>query len=466
MRGATEARGRRLAGGGEKRGFKEAFAVEILSEIDELVGVPVDGWDFEAIEVAARREALRVAGLAVARRLNADDSDHPGAYLPCPRCTGPARYAGRHDKVFTTVLGEMTLSRAYYYCDRCEEGFCPRDRALGVEDGYLSPYVLRMVGIVGARVSFEEGHDLLQELAGIDVPTKEIEREAERLGGQIVEDERRVAEPDSNRELPATLYMGLDGTGVPMRASELAGRCGKQEDGSSKSREVKLVTVWSAEGRDEEGVPVRDEDSVTYSAAIESAATRDTDKELSEFAKRVGREAARRRFEQARRRAILGDGAPWIWNIAVELFPDAIQIVDRFHANEHLSTVGKALYGPGTDLAEQWTHERCTELKAGKLDAVLAALSTHFSIKEARECKRYIQTNRHRMRYDQFHAAGLCTSSAVVESGCKRAIGMRLKQGGMFWTVDGANAIIALRCSRLSGRFEDFWERRARRAAA
>lgn len=366
--------------------------------------------------------------------------------------------------MFTTVLGDLSLSRAYYYCEGCREGFYPRDRALGLKDGYLSPYVLRMVGIVGARVSFEEGHNLLRELAGIEVPTKEIEREAERLGGQIVEDERRVAEPDSTRQLPGTLYMGLDGTGVPMRASEVAGRCGKQEDGSSKSREVKLVTVWSAEGRDEDGVPVRDEGSVTYSAAIESAATRDTDKELSQFAKRVGREAARRRFEQARRRAILGDGAPWIWNIAVELFPDAIQIVDRFHANEHLSTVGKAVYGPGTDLAEQWTHERCTELKAGKLDAVLAALSTHFSIKEARECKKYIQTNRDRMRYDQFHAASLCTSSAVVESGCKRAIGMRLKQGGMFWTVDGANAIIALRCSRLSGRFEDFWERRALRS--
>ena len=413
--------------------------------------------------MAARREALRVAGLAVARRLNADDSDHGSAYLPCPRCAGLARYAGRRDKVFASVLGEMTLSRAYYHCDRCQAGFCPRDRGLGVEDGYLSPGVLRMVGIVGARVSFKEGHDLLQELAGIEVPTKEIEREAERLGGQIVEDERRVSEADTNAELPGTLYMGLDGTGIPMRASELVGRCGKQEDGSSKSREVKLVTVWSAEERDEDGVPVRDEGSVTYSAAIESAASQDTDKELSEFAQRVGREAARRRFELARRRVILGDGALWIWNIAAEMFPDAIQIVDRFHANERLSTVAKAVYGPGTDLAKQWRHERCAELKAGKIDAVLAALSSHFCIKEGRECHRYIKTNRERMRYDQFHAAGLCTSSAVVESGCKQAIGVRLKQGGMFWTVNGANAIIALRCCRLSGRFEDFWERRALR---
>jgi hypothetical protein len=452
-----------LERGGKKRGFAEAFATEILSEIDALVGTPIDGWDFEAIEAAARREALRLAGMAVARRLNAEESDHCAISLPCPRCAGPARYAGRRDKAFTTVLGEMTLSRAYYHCEHCAAGFCPRDQKLGFRDGRLSPHVLRMVGIVGSRVSFQEGHQMLAELAGIEVATKHVEREAEHLGAEILQDEKLVLEADSNAQLPATLYLGLDGTGVPMRVSELVGRSGKQEDGSAKTREVKLVTVWSAQGRDEEGMPLRDEGSVTYSAAIESAASRDTDKELSEFAKRVDREAQRRRFQQAPRQAVIGDGAPWIWNIASELFPDALQIVDRYHANERVSTVAKAIYGPGTELAEHWTHQRCTELKAGNLDAVLTALSSHFSIKEARECKKYFQTNRNRMRYDKFHAAGLCTSSAVVESGCKRAVGLRLKQGGMFWTVAGANAILALRCCRLSGRFENFWERRALR---
>jgi hypothetical protein len=270
---------------------------EVLAEIDDLVGAPIDGWDIEAIKVAARREALRVAGLAVTRHLNADSSAHPGANLPCPRCATKARYAGRREKVFLTTLGQMRLSRAYYHCDHCQAGFCPRDRSLDLHDSYLSPHVQRMVGLVGARVSFDEGHDLLGNLAGIEVPTKEVEREAERLGKQIADDERRATDPDISGELPPTLYMGLDGTGIPMRTSELAGRCSKQPDGSSKCREVKLVTVWSAEAWDTEGVPVRDEGSVSYSAAIETAASRDTDKELSIFAQRVAREAARRRFE-------------------------------------------------------------------------------------------------------------------------------------------------------------------------
>ena len=318
-----------------------------------------------------------------------------------------------------------------------------------------------MIGIVGSRVSFEEGSGLLDELGGIEVPAKQVEREAERLGREIAEDERRTVEAETEREVSPTLYLGMDGTGIPMRKSELEGRNGKQPDGSSKTREVKLCTVWSAEGRDKEGVPVRDEGSITYSAAIESAASRDTDKEPSVFARRVVREAARRRFDLAQRRVVLGDGAEWIWNLASEQFPDAIQIVDRYHANEHLSDAAKAIYGPGGDLHKEWAHQRCTELKAGKVDEVLAALAVHCCCEGARDCSDYIRKNRNRMKYGDFHAAGLCTSTAVVESGCKRAIGLRLKEGGMFWSVAGANAIIALRCCRLSGRFEDFWARRA-----
>jgi len=451
---------RGLGRGGEKGGLKEALAAEIVAEIDSLVGAPVEQWDFEAIEVAARREALRIAGLAVARRFNEDHSDHAGPSLTCP-CGAQARYAGRRAKTFTSALGDLKLERAYFHCDRCEAGFCPRDRALGLEGGSLSPHALRMIGIVGARVSFEEGHGLLHDLAGVEVPTKQVEREAERLGREIVEDERRVVDPDTEDPLPPTLYLGMDGTGIPMRKRELEGRAGKQPDGSSKTREVKLCTVWSAEGRDKEGVPVRDDGSITYSAAIESAASRDTDKEPSEFARRAVREATRRRFDMAARRVVLGDGAEWIWNIAGEQFPDAVQIVDRYHANEHLSAAAKAIYGSEGDLHKEWAHQRCTELKAGKVDDVLAALVVHSSCEGACDCSEYIRKNRDRMRYGEFHAAGLCTSTAVVESGCKRAIGLRLKNGGMFWTVAGANAIIALRCCLLSRRFEDFWERRA-----
>ena len=452
-----------LAGGGQKGGFAAAFEAEIVAEIEALVGDgAVDGWDLEAIETAARHQAMRVAARAVERRLNADLSDYLGSTQPCA-CGRPARYAGRRDKEFESVLGSLTLSRAYYHCAPCGCGFCPRDRALGLLDGSLSPGVLRMVGRVGAMVSFEEGHQLLAELAGVVVPTKHVERAAEALGREVARDERRVVEPPAADEPVApTLYLGLDGTGVPVRREELVDRAGKQPDGSAKTREVKLVTVWSAEARDENGTPVRDVGSISYSAAIESAAHKDTDTVPSAFAQRVQREATRRGFDRAARRVVLGDGAPWIWNLASEQFPDAIQIVDRFHAKQHLSDVAKSIYGPDSDLGRQWTRERWDQLDAGDTEAILASLRAHSpKDDQARKCVDYVEANRDRMRYAQFRAAGLCTSTGVVEAGCKTAIGARCKRAGMHWTVAGADAIIALRCCQLSGRFEDFWERRA-----
>jgi hypothetical protein len=120
-------------------------------------------------------------------------------------------------------------------------------------------------------VSFQEGSELLKELAGVVVDAKQVERTAEALGKEIAEDERCHMEPSDTLPLPKTLYLGMDGTGIPLRAEELAGTTGKQPDGSAKTREVKLCTVWSAESLDEHGIPVRDQGSVTYSAALESA---------------------------------------------------------------------------------------------------------------------------------------------------------------------------------------------------
>jgi hypothetical protein len=414
--------------------------------------------DFEAIEVAIRRQVLALAAHAVESRLNADTTDHAAASLSCP-CGKLARYAGRRGKTFQTALGPITLDRAYYCCSECQSGFCPRDRSLGLEETSLSPSVTRMVGLTAAMVSFEESSELLRELAGVTVDAKQVERTAEALGAEIAQDETNHVAPFE--EPAATMYVGLDGTGVPVRRSEVEGREGKQPDGSAKTREVKLCTVWTAEGRDEEGIPIRDEGSVSYSAAIESTASSDRG-EVSAFARRVERETTRRGFDRAARQVALGDGAPYIWNTVSEVLPDAIQILDRFHAKEHLSEVSKAIYGAANAEAKAWAKARYVELDEGKIDDILVALQAHApTCEDARQCVGYVSTNRERMRYPEFRAQGLCTSTGVVEAGCKVAIGTRLKRAGMHWTVAGANAIIALRCAKLSGRLEDFWERRS-----
>jgi hypothetical protein len=400
----------------------------------------------------------------VESRLNQDRSDARHPSPSCPWCSRAARYVGRRAKTFVSVLGDLTLERAYFYCAACDCGFFPRDRALGLLDSALTPAVTRMVGAVGATVSFDEGRQLLKELAAVDLDAKTVERVAEALGADIARDEKAVVE--SVPPSAPTLYLGLDGTNIPMREAELAGRPGKQPDGSSKTREVKLCTIWSAERRNKKGVAERDPGSITYSAAIESAATTDTQQTLSDFAQRVERETNRRGFGLARRQVVLGDGAAWIWNIADSQFPEAVQIVDRFHVKKRLNDVSKAIWGAGSTPASEWANARCAELDQGRLDDLIRAVSAHASIcEQARQCVGYLDGNRDRMDYPAFHAKGLCTSTGVVEAGCKVAIGTRLKRAGMHWTTHGADAIIALRCCRLSGRFEDFWERRADRAA-
>ena len=146
------------------------------------------------------------------------------------------------------------MERAYYHCSACGKGFFPRDLALGMARTDLSPGVTRMTGAAAALVSFGQTSGLLDDLAGVRVGTKHVQRTAEALGQQIAALERQG--PAELAPAPApTMYLGVDGTGVPVRPSETAGRAGKQPDGSARTREVKLVTVWTAETLSRDGRP-------------------------------------------------------------------------------------------------------------------------------------------------------------------------------------------------------------------
>ncbi len=433
---------------------------ELADELERLLTLqPSAAVDFEIVEKSLKSTALQLVATLLERHLNADTSDSEERTIPCP-CGGEAHYAGRRRKDFVTALDIVRLDRAYYVCAGCGSGFCPRDRQLGL-DGSVSPTVRRMTGLTAGQLSFERSSELLRELAEVRLNAKRVERVAEAMGREISDDERQVieVEPCGAR----TIYAGIDGTGIPMRSGECDGRKGKQADGSARTREVKAVAVWTAQSKNKKGLPMRDEGSVSYNAAIESAASGDRDALPSVFARRVEREARRRdMYQPGRRVVIIGDGAAWIWNLAGELFAERIEILDLFHAKEHLWDVAKVIFGADSDLAGQWADNRCDELERGDIETVKSALRCHAEHHEAvRKCIQYICNNEARMQYDRFRQMELCVGSGVVEAGCKSVIGQRLKQSGMFWSVEGANAIIALRCSIESNRFDDFWERRA-----
>jgi Uncharacterised protein family (UPF0236) len=246
-------------------------------------------------------------------------------------------------------------------------------------------------------------------------------------------------------------------TGVPVVPKETVGRSGKGKEGEAKTRDAKLGCVFTQSRLDAKQRPVRDPHSTSYVGAIETA---------EEFGKRIYAEAVRRGLLQARQVIVLGDGAPWIWALAEEHFPGATQIVDLYHAREHLGELAQTLYGRTGKAAAAWRAARYEELEAGDVEAVVAAMKrTRPRDPTGRERVRkqiaYFQTNAERMRYAEFRRRGLFVGSGVVEAGCKTIMGQRLKQSGMRWTVRGANAIIALRCCQVSNRWEEFWEARA-----
>jgi len=249
----------------------------------------------------------------------------------------------------------------------------------------------------------------------------------------------------------------MDGTGVPVVKKETEGRKGKTDGQPAHTREAKLGCVFTQTAWDEEGYPIRDPDSTTYTGAIESA---------EEFGRRLYVEAWKRGWSRAEKKVVMGDGAEWIWNLAGQHFPGAVQIVDLYHARQHLWDLARKLYpnDPVTQKAWIKVHQKPL-LDEGKIDKLVAALHSIHStnpevIEKIRTEADYFERNADRMRYPKFRQQHFFVGSGVIEAGCKTVIGSRLKQSGMFWTVRGANAILALRCCHLNGRFEDYWEAR------
>lgn len=404
----------------------------------------------------------KVGGVLLEQLLNADHGGQKGPRIACER-GHPAAFIDYRTKHVQTILGDVQLRRAYYHCGQCPEdtrhGVVPKDQELDVVGTSFSPGLRRLMARVGAREAFDMARQDLAELAGVCVPTKAVERVTEAVGVAAEaanRAERVLHDPPSGSPVVPTarLYIAMDGTGVPAVPKETQGRAGKAVDGTAKTREAKLGCVFTQLRFDAEGWPVRDPDSTTYVGAIETA---------EQFGPRLHAEAVRRGLSPATTAIVLGDGAPWIWNRANELFPGAVQIVDLYHAREHLEAVGRLAFGSGSAVATAWVAARRDELDDGDVEVIIAeirkvpAASDPNRQEELRKEAEYFETNKLRMCYKHFHARGFFVGSGVVEAGCKTVIGQRLKQSGMRWTVAGANAVIALRCRLLGNRWEELW---------
>ncbi len=411
------------------------------------------------------RAALATAGAALLQAvLDGGGDGYCGPDAKCPGCGGQARYAGGRAKTITTVLGPVTLARAWYHCAACKRGFAPRGQQLGLlPSGSLSPGLAEMTALAGAEVSFARAAALIAGLAGITISPRTIERSAEAAGAAAraavaaeaaAIRERRITVLPPRGPLPDMLYVETDGTGVPVRASETEGRAGKGEDGKAGTREVKLARLFTVSGLNAGGRPVMDEGSSSYAFTLDGK---------DALAGLVKAEYLRRGGEHFRQVIALGDGAAWIWSMAENLYPHASHIVDIYHAREHLHDLAAHLAFITPDPAK-WLADRSEELDGGEIDAIIeAAQAFPLAGVKAEELDKklgYFRRNAHRMRYAHFKKLGMFIGSGAIEGGIKAIVVQRAKQSGMHWTANGAADIIALRCQRASGRWDELWPAR------
>lgn len=336
-----------------------------------------------------------------------------------------------------------------------------------MEGTEYSPGVRRMMAVVGSATSFEQGREQLELRARLQVTTQAVERQAETIGAAIAAQEQAAIQQGVPAELPAVegpeipvLYIEREGTGAPMVSSATEGRAGKQGE-QARPREVKLGCVFTQTTVDARRRPVRDEASTTYTGGIETAQA---------FGRRMSVQAYRRGWNRAKKKVVLGEGALWIRNLTEEHFPEALQIVDLYHARQHLGELSAKLGPTDQRRRTQQTQPWENKLKRGQSGSLVRDLRSlsPATIEAAEGVRReadYFAANAQRMRYPAFRRQHLFVGSGVIEAGCKTIVGTRRKRSGMFWTVRGANAIIALRCHRLSGEFENYWESRRPRAA-
>jgi hypothetical protein len=359
---------------------------------------------------------------------------------------------GRCEITLQGIFGQMTLRRDYYHHPGKAEGHFPADCALGWQGSYTAA-LARLICLEGAdEASFEKASEHLRETGGIDVEGRQIQRVVGRVGEAAVDWQKRESPPRSCEPCDAeVLYVSADGTGVPMRRAELQGRPGKQSDGTSKTRQVYLGCVFTQHETDSEGHPVRDFNSTSYVSSFDA---------VGDFGLWLRREALRRGMGVAKQTVLLIDGASGLERLGHDYFPGCVQIVDFYHAVQHLEPVLALLWNK-TDPKYQKQRSRWIKLllKDGVEKIIKAARAAPGGESEAMEkALHYFVHNTQRMRYGTFRRQGFFIGSGVIEAGCKTIVGARCKQSGMFWSTPGAGKILALRCIHRSNRLGSFWK--------
>ena len=419
------------------------------------------GESSEWIETGLREALLRDGQRIIAELYNdrelLPDSEPPAAFESIHR---------NRIRTIHSLFGPLELRRNYLHHAKSGGGRFPLDEALGLE-GACTPAVAKLMSRAASRAgSYQEAAADLFAYAGLSFDARDLGRMVATVAPKLRTALGGINVATSHPASIDVLYVSCDGTGTPMRPEELRGRKGRQQDGSARTREAKLGCVFTqtdldAQGnplRDEDGCPLRDPDSTSYVGTYQGC---------REIAVLLHQEARRRGLDHAKRVVFIGDGAAWVWENARLTFPDAIEILDFYHACEHVGQLAAAIHEKDPDQAASLRALWCHEMKHSSPIALLAESRAllnanpdwHQSKRDAIQNQiNYLESHSTRTHYGRYRQEGLFIGSGVVEAGCKTVVGRRLKQSGMFWSQTGAENILSLRCLVLGQNFDDAWK--------
>ena len=449
-----------------------AKAGEVIADLIEKQVESEEVWTLKEMEAAARRVITEVGNELLSGLLRLHETPYVADRVPCP-CGGQADYQRQREGGVQTIVGEVRVKRAYYLCPDCHQGCYPLDQQLEFCAGGLSAGLEESAALAGVVEPFASAAELLARLlwTGVKLSHNRVRGATEDMGQALAQAEDELVErvfesdkrglPEAPVQGPQRLYISVDGTSVRCKATgeEIA-----EEGQNYVWHEAKVAALYEtkevATSQKPDEIAIKAEE-IDYYADMADA---------RHFARLVWLKAYERGASHAEEVILLGDGAPWIWLRLGTLFPQAIQILDWYHAQGYLVQVAQAVFGPATQPRKAWLKPELDLLWDGKVQQVIENLETlqkaHPEIEAIQDAITYYSNNQHRMDYPAYRERGLQIGSGTIESGCKRVVKARLDQAGMTWTVEGARAVLKARAAYLSGQWDDFWHNRPFRPRA
>jgi hypothetical protein len=425
----------------------------ILAEEVERIETGDEG--IMGLETNLRLMLKEIGRQALSRYLSRASTAEAGESIAC-ECGGRARYHSRREAVILSVFGRVKYKRSYYVCPACHKGHLPRDEQMGLAPGEVTAGLAKLLGLAGIETGYAEATRMVEQFLLIEVSDNTLRKETEQFG-RLQAAEEAVWEAESQDEArlqtrlrekgPQTgrLYASVDGAMIPLH---------------DEWRELKSLAWYRVETIASHVSHRHHKKQVgeqTQLQAYQMSYACDI-REAEAFGALLWATGWKRQADLHEELIFVCDGAAWIWRLVDKYYPQAVQIVDWYHASEYLAPVAEAAFGRETPQAKQWLEQARTDLWEGRIQALIQECQRLALIPAAAEAAHktisYYQHNEKRMDYARLRAQGYLIGSGTIESGCKQIAGYRLKLAGARWTLDGSVQTAKARAAWLS----DDWD--------